>query len=469
MRLLSSFLWVLIGLVSHAVAFLPPQNWENLDVQKNVDLLKSYVKEKYLFEIRNINELPNENYYFALPTYLKPDVSFIVAFVATGRSKVALHVDAMDEMSDDGLISFYKFALPFPIAAKSKATISVSLAYTNQIIPMPEKIELGDPQTAYFTANKLPLSPYDTLSCVVKFVGLIDAQELEITSWDDENVEGVEGKVENEALIYGPIERTVKPYSNHTFGLLHSKITPIPYVYKLNRDVWVSHWGNSVTFDEHYQLSNKAAKLKSGFSRADWMRGKYAMKPGPVISSLNMKLPDASREIYYNDLVGNVSTSVVSGNNVALKPRYPIFGGWFYNFTLGWTNDMKDFVSNFGDHEHVLKVPLLNGPLNTAYEEVFLSVYLPENAELVSVDSPIDFEYQDESTAFSYLDMVKGHTKVTIKYKNLVDELRKVDVLVHYKYTTFAQLAKPLSVALYLFLALVGVYLLSKIDVSVSK
>jgi oligosaccharyltransferase complex subunit alpha (ribophorin I) len=103
-----------------------------------------------------------------------------------------------------------------------------------------------------------------------------------------------------------------------------------------------------------------------------------------------MKFPlrVGSVDAYYTDVIGNVSTSKFRSNKrealLEIKPRYPVFGGWKYPFTIGWNADAKNFLRKLSGNGYVLNVPFLEGPKQAEgveYEQVLLRIVLPEGAE----------------------------------------------------------------------------------------
>jgi hypothetical protein len=49
---------------------------------------------------------------------------------------------------------------------------------------------------------------------------------------------------------------------------------------------------------------------------------------------------------------------------LSVKPRAPVFGGWSYNFCVGWLHDLKEFVRK------TVKVPVVQGPPDMGYDKV---------------------------------------------------------------------------------------------------
>ena len=107
-----------------------------------------------------------------------------------------------------------------------------------------------------------------------------------------------------------------------------------------------------------------------------------------------MELPPGIDNIYYYDLVGNVSTSrfnnaptVLKGQPVMkpsileMKPRYPLLGGWNYTFTLGWDTDLARVGAyNKSSGEYMLEVPVMIAVPGAVVDNLEVKIILPEGA-----------------------------------------------------------------------------------------
>jgi oligosaccharyltransferase complex subunit alpha (ribophorin I) len=133
-------------------------------------------------------------------------------------------------------------------------------------------------------------------------------------------------------------------------------------------------------------MTNNAAKLKNQFSRVKWAATNYYSPPTAAIKSLTYDLKPGALDPYFTDEIGNVSTSRFRSNtreaHLELRPRYPLFGGWNYSYTLGWNHDLNEFLRGKPNGEDfVLKVPFLEGPKEpVVYGEVEVRIILPEGA-----------------------------------------------------------------------------------------
>lgn len=113
-----------------------------------------------------------------------------------------------------------------------------------------------------------------------------------------------------------------------------------------------------------------------------------------MLPGLTLHLPAGIRDVYYYDLVGNVSTSklrttpsVPKGSQsnqysvLELKPRYPLMGGWNYSFTLGWDSPLADSAGwDQKSGKWIVAVPVMTLIPGTVINEEELKVILPEGA-----------------------------------------------------------------------------------------
>ena len=228
---------------------------------------------------------------------------------------------------------------------------------------------------------------------------------------------------------FGPWENVPKLSHKERLAVVYSHNAPLNEVVNLKRDIWLSHWASTIQFEEYYELTNKAAKLTKGFSRLELMKQiqNQNIRETHFVTVLDMLLPDDATDHYFTDLVGLVSTSHAERDRFFIRPRFPLFGGWNYNFTIGWTNPLSDFlhISSGSSEKYVASVPLLNGPLDTVYDNVELSIFLPEGAKKMCIrDRPRSAydikvgsvsKHLDKSSAVQKVPRAKMESKVNPK------------------------------------------------------
>lgn len=452
------------------VADAVPAVWENLHYTRTVDLGRSYVKETDLIEVKNIDTKPHDEYFFFINDGFGavPDVS------ALAVTLVDKPVDVSLELVSENV---YKFKFPFPVAPQLSLEIKVRYVYGNALTPLPAQIDMDAVQTLLIRLNKFAYSAYLTKEYSMNFANVSKGQEMSLNLREfegkTEHLPDLKPHVEDQVLKYGPLLVDVQPFTVHPMGLLYEHQRPITKATTLERSVWIPASGvDKISIEEYYELTNAGAALSKGFSRADYMKGRYEMRNHFSLQHLDFPMTGSSFEdYYYTDKVGVVSTHRVVQDHLLLQPRFPLFGGWKYNFTLGWNEKLSEHVHkvNGEPDTYVAKAPLVNTVRDIYYDDVSFTFYLPENAEFVNVSSPVAYESVSVGSELSYLDVSSGHVKVTVNYKNLVDDLSKVDVYIVYKYTATNYWYKVGKIAVFVFVALMSYHFVGLIDLSIEE
>lgn len=466
-------LWLPIVLLLACVQALlvDTSGWENVHYYRNVELSRPYVKEFAMVEARNTGAEPQDTYYFYINDGYDavPDLLFIA--VTLVDQKMDLQPFKLNKEA-------YMLKFPYPVAPNSTVEFKVRYVYSNTLTAFPEKIKMSESQKLLLRLNKFAYSAYPTLEYLIAFTGFNSAQEMDLQLTDVEPTPGLpvfEPRVEERALAYGPLFDTLEPFSVGPMGLLYDHNRPLTRVVNLERSLWLPGSDiDVVQIEEYYELYNNGAELKDGYSRVDWMTGRYDLVRNHfAISQLEFpENPEAPFDnLYFTDKVGKVSSHHPQLGHILMQPRYPLFGGWKYNFTMGWTNKLDNFVHRVTGEEdtYVAQFPLLNGLREIYYDDVYLSFYLPENAELLEASGPFVPEEKTVEYESSYLDVAKGHVKVTLHYKNLIDDLGPLSVYVKYRYTQASYWAKVAKIGGFVFAALGGYYVLALVDLSIEK
>lgn len=457
--------WLLFcQLVAAIEEGLAPLGWENQDVKRSLDLRHSFTTDTYEISAKNIAETPLQQYLMVIPDELVDKVSLFTATLSESNG-FFLNCYILKDVAN---VTFGIVELPGGVEPTDEVDIIVKYVFNSCGKPYPEFLELGAKQMLTYQSNKFPASPYFTQKYEMVAVAQRDIAEF---FENDQDRETAEGTVNGATIHFGPYD-DVEPYSKEKINLTFERFSSLRNVINLERDIWVSHWASTIQFQEYYELTNKVSKLKDGFSRLKFMESfrKIKMLHQPYDHVLDLSLPENASDQFFYDKVGMVSTSELKDTTYVLKPRYPIMGGWFYNFTVGWTNPISDFLNTDQDDNEIfiLKVPVLNGPSETVYDNVNVTVYLPEGAEVISASPPFGFHDMIESNEHSYFDLGAGHSKLTFNFKNVFTDLGKANLLVKYRFTKSALYRKPLSIACYFFTALLGIFVLRTFNFSIN-
>lgn len=459
----TAYLWLLLA--SSALAVHPFKKvWENTQYSKTVDVAKSYIKERHDIQVTNIDSEPVKQYIFGIPKETEQDASLVIAIYQAKNGKKSILQPSKLPIVDNEVL-YYDLKFPYPIAPGSTFEFVISVIMINQFTPYPEHIPMQGQQTLKFLLPAYPLSPYDTQSYSLN---IAHSHSLEALNMEDLEVPLL--KTEEKTVISYFTKDTIKGNMVDQLAFTTARNAPLQYVNYLQRDLWVSHWSQVIQLEEYYELTNHAAGLDKGFSRATYMAEGLPTKLTHAINSLRIPFDTTKQmqydSIYYVDKVGNVSTSQYYDSELIVRPRFPLFGGWNYNFTLGWNYNLDQFVKQ-DKEEFILNANILDGMQDTTYGKVQFSIYLPEGAELIDYALPFAVAEPVVTHKHSYLDVNDGHLKVTFEFENLVDEMKNLSIVLRYRYTTAAMLHKPLQAAFYIFLALMGLYVLKKIDLSI--
>lgn len=445
--------------------FVPPAVFENTAYTQNYDVSGSYIRKSISLSVKNIDSEPQSEYFFAVT-----DKEFDNTAIVEGKvvsTNAILKLEESEEWVDEehGLV-YYKVTLPTDLEPGSNINLLLAHAVVDSATPLPEEASQNERQLMVLHTSKYAPSAYDTKSMSTR-IKTRGGTLTEITAEEDDIFQ-----VDNYLSIWGPYQ-DVEAFSVRPLSYRYEYAAPLPKVTKLERDIWVSHWGSSISFQETYWLKNVGTKLKGAFSRLDFQKsfGGISSLNTAAIRDIRLFLPSGARDVYYTDLVGNVSTSRFlqgggpDSTDLEVKPRYPVFGGWVYNFTVGWSNDADQFLRRISGDDYLLKVPFLEGPGDISYGEVHVSVILPEGATNIEVVPPGGSPIEHSET-FSYLDTV-GRPTVKLSYKNLVDSHRRGYIYVSYKYSKLDSLRKPLTIAGTFALVFVVALIVSKVNLKI--
>ncbi|KAI0974318.1 Ribophorin I [Xylaria arbuscula] len=453
--------------------FTPPQTFQNANLVHIISLEKNYVKESINVLIENVSPEPQDEYF--LP-FTNEQLERIGGFEVKDRKNsdvVGFTVDVI-EFDPSSDTQFYRIKLPAPLASKGQQTLGISFYYLNTLKPLPASIEQADKQYLVYPFSAYAPSSYPTLK---------QKTEVKLPSSDVPDYTKIAGNGETKEfpikqgakLTYGPFPE-VPAGASSPVQVRYEFNKPVTHVSHLERDIEVSHWGGNVAFEERYTLFHHGANLSSQFSRVKWAQSQY-FSPGTfALKEMKFILGAGSKDAYFTDVIGNVSTSRFRANKreavLELKPRYPIFGGWKYPFTVGWNADSHNYLKKSGGN-FLLNIPFIEGPKQAEgveYEHVDVRVILPEGADNVKFYTTAPGSSITEhrvDIVRTYLDTI-GRTVLTIKARNLVDELRDRELIVSYEHSTVAALRKPVVIFSSTVAVFVSIWLLSKLDVSFS-
>ncbi|KAI0125670.1 Ribophorin I [Xylariales sp. AK1849] len=454
--------------------FKPPQDFQNANLVHVISLEKNFAKESINVLIENVSKEPQNEYFLPFTGEQMARVGGIEVKDRKDATVTGFAVEAVefDPLSD---IQYYRVQLPKPLEPNAQQTLGISFYYLKAFYPLPSSIEQADKQYLVYPFSAYCQSAYPTLK---------QKTEVKLPSSDIPDYTKIAGSGDvkefpqksGSKLTYGPFPE-VPAGAISPVKVRFEFTKPVTHISQLERDVEVSHWGGNVAFEERYTLFNRGANLSALFNRVKWAQSQYFNPQTYALKELKFGLQPGSKDAYFTDVIGNVSTSRFRTNrreaSLEIKPRYPIFGGWKYPFTIGWNADAKNFLRKKSGDNYLLKLPFLEGPNQpegVEYEQIELRILLPEGAENVKYYTSIPESSIMSSTVDqqrTYLDTI-GRTVLTIKARNLPDDFRDRDLFVSYDYSFIASLRKPFVIFGSVLAVFVGTWLLSLVDVKFS-
>ena len=381
-------------LSSHIIlpsSFKPPQVFQNVNLLRNVNLEKTYVKEVVNVVIQNMDSKPQDEYFIPFEAHVIGKVGGLEARDKKDSSKPVFRSDVIDYdasrsaelhflnlhlLTFSSPTQFYRIKLSEPLKPSAQQTLSISYHILSFLTPLPATINQQDKQYLQYSFSTYAPSAYLTQKqkTKIKFPG------VDIPDYTGEP------ERQGSTFTYGPYDN-IPAGAGSAASVRYEYTKPVIHATLLERDVEISHWGGNLATEERYWLMNKGAALANQFSRVVWQTTQYYNPPTSAIKSLNVPLQVGSLNPYFTDDIGNVSTSAFRSNfreaNLELKPRYPIFGAWNFPFRIGWDANLKNFLRIVRGGGYVLKVPFLEGPKmneGVSYEKIKLRVILPEGA-----------------------------------------------------------------------------------------
>lgn len=462
--------------------FVPPRAFKNVNLLRNINLEKGYVRETINVVVENVDSQAQSQYYLPFQPDVFNKVGGVEAWEKDATQKQKFHVEKTQSRPDHGL-QFFIINLPKPLAPSSKITLSISYYLLSSLAPLPATIEQSQKQYLTYSFSAYALSSYitDSQKTKIKFPGT-DVPDYTKTSGLKD---GADPEKQGSTFTYGPYKSSdVKLGTYEPITVRYEFTKPVIACSLLERDIEVSHWGGNIATEDRFWLRNDAANLSKQFSRVAWAMKTYQGLSSSALAGLRIPLKPGAVDPYFTDDIGNVSTSIFrpgAGNRGALwdlRPRYPVFGGWKYSFKIGWNDALSSFLRKpaTSGESYVLKVPFLEGPRmpeGVQYEKMEFRVILPEGAQNVRFEfadgSGMPNNVQSEIGLHkTFMDTI-GRTVLKLTATNVADEARDGQLLVSYDYPFTALLRKPLTIFVGALSIFVAAWVVGNLDVSIKR
>lgn len=411
----------------------------NVNVARTIHLTElQKIRENIGIVIQNTGEKPANKYYFVLDE--KKNASLAYVAVQTKADKQTLSI-ARESFDKKKKLRYYSVNLP-SLRPEGKIVLNFKLIFLRGVEAYPAAISQTQSAAFLFSDNVYFSSPYPTTSLKTN-IKLSSNNVLEYSQ------EPSPVQKDKDVISYGPFSDV--PAFSHSEVKVHFPYTKtVLYARTMVRELEVSHWGNNLAVEENYDVANHGPELQGSFSR----QIHFALEmysSGAFVNSFEFELPGKASDAYFRDEIGNVSTSNFRSGMIQsylkIEPRFPIYGGWHYNWNHGYNLPLSSSLSILASNpqKYILRVPLLNSLPSVPILNFTLKVVLPDGAKDVKVTSlPIDGYTLENGIHFTYLDTV-GRPTVTIHKENVIKQ-HWVDIEIEYTYEPFNLLLKPLGV-----------------------
>ncbi|KAJ1914855.1 dolichyl-diphosphooligosaccharide--protein glycosyltransferase subunit 1, partial [Mycoemilia scoparia] len=441
----------------------------NNNVIREVNLKStSVIREKVGISISNENkEKTFSSYPFPLNSELVEKLGHIGAEERKSNKPLNVIKRGYDKENDSAIYDVY---FDEPLKPGDKISININLAFVRQLRPLPAKIGLLDHPSWVWNGNgyislMVPSKKQKTI------ITLPQAGSTAIRNFSTQpSPASTDGK---KKITYGPYSN-VGSFSNKPISIHYDNDDQNLHAFAHRREMHVSHWGNNLNVLEHYQIHNDGATLNGPFDKVAQQLASIRMKPQNAVLGLPIEVPVLSRNIYFVDEIGNVSTSNIyydnAGNRkfIRLAPRYPLVGGWNYTWWHGYDMPLDSVLKyNSQDGRYNLKVKFYEGMVDTSVDKFELQVVLPEGAIDIQVANPLDVNEESARPYYTYFDST-GRTMLVFSQYNVVNEYKQ-DIHISYRYSLFATLQKPIILSLAIFSIFLLTTITSRLSIGLTK
>lgn len=420
----------------------------NKNANRVVDLSTQIAKVTTEIEVENTGGSASSTYQVTIDPSAVEHLSF-VSVTQGGRTLPLTEVEK----------GLYEATLSPAIGGGSKANLVLLCTFTHVLEPFPKAINQPDNQLVRYHSNAYFYSPYETAEQFSKF-NLGSSKIESFTPRSPSNKEG-------QTVKYGPYSN-IPAKTTAKVSLHFENNSPFLTITNLKRLIEVSHWGN-IAVEEHYEMSHSGAKLKSQFSRLDFQRNPIGAPT--AIKSFRTVLPASSKDVYYRDDIGNISTSNLresdDANELEIRPRFPLFGGWHTKYYIGYNVPSYEMLSQ-SSTSYKLDFPFVDHSYdNLVIDEVEVKVILPEGASGFDVVYPsYEIKRQADQKFKTYLDTF-GRPVLIFTASNL-EENHIQNVEIYYTFNSIMLLQEPMLVTIAFMLFFIIVIVFVRLDFSIS-
>ncbi|TMS38041.1 hypothetical protein L596_004854 [Steinernema carpocapsae] len=451
--------WVVPSLICIALcnaAFAPGVTIQS--ATRKVDLASQIVKTSVDYMIQNNGDAELTSFIHVISKKEAGHVAYVSGTQGKGSGRLKVNLVTPEGASSD--FTYYKIDLSKPVPARGTGDLTVTHLSTGMLTPHPAEITQAENQFVLYNGDAHVSSIYGiTKESSVFTVG--SGKTLSFT-------ESGPTKQTGDRVTYGPYANQ-KPFTTAPITIHYENNAPFVVAASLVRTIEISHWGN-IAVEDNIELVHKGAVLAGPFSRLDYQLDRRGTKQ-PVVRGYKTLLPTNARDIYYRDLIGNISTSNVrqltNSVEVELRPRFPLFGGWKTNYVLGYNVPTSDFLASSGEHFQLRMRAIDEIFENAVIEHVTVRVILPEGSTDIKLVTPYSVKRAPDALHFTYLD-ISGRPVITFEKDNVVEKHAQKFTL-KYSFSRLYILREPCIAMAAFFVLFFTVIVYTRLDFSLSS
>jgi len=450
---------VLLGLLAAAQAGYDSINKDLVvtSCDRNIDMSTQLVKMQHKLVIQNNGQGAVKSFLFSIDPTLKDKVSFIEATFGNS-DKTYLRVTETKVQSDLDK-AFWKVELKSALAAGASTTVTVEVVLGGALEMFPAAITQKEKQLVRLTGNLYAFLPYPVTT---------QSTRLTLATSNVESYTKVKPvSLSDTTISYGPYSN-IAAFTAAEMVIHGENNAPMLVVTRLERVIELSMWGN-IAIEETVDVAHKGAQLKGSFSRYEYQR-----ESSGVSSVKNFKtlLPASSKDVYYRDDIGNISTSHMKVMDDAveldLRPRFPLFGGWKTHYVIGYNVPSYEYLFYSSD-KHVLNMRLVDHIFDDMLvEETEVKVILPEGVSDIKVSTPYPMTRGEDDKHYTYLDTT-GRTVVTLYTDKTLTENHIQDFQIGFNYPHRSMVMEPLLLVSAFFLLYLVTIIYVRLDFSITR
>jgi len=436
-----------------------PDNVFINNLHRQIDISSNVVRENIAVSVKS-KEDGASFFYLCYKNETIPHISTMVAFTKVDKEKV-LKIEQVEDA--ESKLAYFKVELEEPIKAGERVIVNIEVTFVKVLKPYPKYINQDDDQYVLFSTNVYYDTPYPVLKQKTTFkIG--DT----IKSYTKEPAPV---KEDDKDVYYGPYEN-VKPGSEKIVSLHYKLKDRLIHFENIERTIEISHWGHTINFKEDLIVHHDGSELKNNFNRVEFQKSQFYADTPSSVKDMIFVLPPTAENIFFVDIIGNVSTSAYHKDNtrtlLQVLPRYPLFGGWKYTWSQGYSNPLDENVKyNPKIKKYIFQAPVLLSLKNIPIDNFKLNVILPEGAKNVEIHLPYDFDSEERKMTYSYFDTT-GRPTIILGKENVVDDHFQY-FQVSYTLPLYFTIQKPLVVSLFIFSIFVISMIWTRIDLSIVK